>query len=63
MEKITELKLAEKWFADNGIIAYIVNNDDLYIKVGDFEIMVSSSEVSYRAELQIVSDDLKKEVF
>lgn len=46
----TELEKAKQWFSDKGIDSHI-SDDLLFLHVNDYEILVSSSEVSYRAEL------------
>ena len=45
-----EIELALKWFEMNDISAYNTN-EDLFVEVNnDTHILVSSSEISYRAE-------------
>jgi hypothetical protein len=51
MNKQQELALAKAWFESRGISARIVD-EELYIDVESYEVMVSSSEVLYRAELR-----------
>jgi hypothetical protein len=55
MEKnnlIKELKRANEWFKMHDIQSFIDDDNSLYIVVGDgFEIQLSPSEVSYRAQL------------
>jgi hypothetical protein len=51
MDKQQELALAKAWFESRGISAKITD-EDLYIDVECYEVMVSSAEVSYRAELR-----------
>jgi len=48
--KMDEIDDAIKWFKSNDIECYHTDGD-LYIKLNDFDILVSSSEISYRAEL------------
>lgn len=46
-----EIELALKWFEMNDISAYN-RNEDLFVEVNnDTHILVSSSEISYRADL------------
>ena len=51
---MTELKKAQRWFDANGIDCY-ANDDQLYVYVNVLgrlhEILVSTSEVMYRADL------------
>lgn len=50
--KIQELNDANEWFKLHDIQSFIDDDNSLYVVVGDgFEIQLSSSEVSYRAEL------------
>ena len=55
MEKnnlIKELKLANEWFKLHYVQSFINDENSLYIVVGDeFEVQLSSSEISYRAQL------------
>ena len=53
MNKIKEVELALKWFEMNDISAYIdTDKTSIYIKVNnDTHVLVSGSEVSYRADL------------
>lgn len=47
-----EIELALKWFEMNDISAYNTNNEDLFVEVNnDTHILVSNSEISYRADL------------
>lgn len=51
MEK-TKLIQAKKWFEDNGIRCYTQGDEELFIIVGDdIHVMVSHSEIEYRAEI------------
>ena len=47
---MTELERANKWFEINNIKSFI-HDGSIYIKVEDYELQLSSSEISYRAEL------------
>lgn len=47
---MNELQKAKQWFLDRGIDARI-NDDGLYIQIQEYEVLVSTSEVMYRAEL------------
>lgn len=47
---MTELERANKWFEINNIKSFI-DDGSIYIKVEDSELQLSSSEISYRAEL------------
>lgn len=47
---MTEIQKAKQWFNDRGIESYI-NDDGLYIKVQEYDVLVSNSEILYRAEL------------
>ena len=48
---VGELNQAIRWFKTNGVHAY-EEDGTVYIEVaGEYEIQISSSEVSYRAEL------------
>lgn len=51
MDKQQELALAKAWFESRGISAWITN-EDLYIDVETYDVMVSSAEVYHRAELR-----------
>lgn len=46
----TELQQAKAWFNSRGIESWIYDGE-LMIKVESYEVMVSHSEVMYRAEL------------
>lgn len=48
---IQEIIDAEKWFALHEYATTIVDGSSLYIDLYDFEFQLSTSEVSYRAEL------------
>lgn len=48
--KMDEIDNAIKWFKSNDIFCY-VDDGSIYIKVNDFDIQISGSEISYRAEL------------
>ena len=51
---IEETKLALKWFTKNNIKAYIdTDKTSIYIKVNNVDVLVSGSEVSYRADLYL----------
>ena len=53
MEEYTEeTKMALAWFKKNNISAYIdTDKTSIYIKVNDIDILISGSEISYRADL------------
>lgn len=49
---IEETKLALKWFEANDIQAYIdTDKTSIYIQVNKEDLLISGSEVSYRASL------------
>jgi hypothetical protein len=51
LNKMTEIQKASAWFHLNGIKNNI-NDDQLYVIIMDtFSVMVSNSEILYRAEL------------
>jgi len=50
MNNYTEKQLALAWFEKQGIKTY-ESNGDVYIIVDTYHIMISSSEISYRADL------------
>jgi hypothetical protein len=50
MHQFEELEKAMQWFILEDIQCYHTEGE-LYIKVNDFDIQVSSSEISYRADL------------
>lgn len=58
---MTELEKASKWFASKKIDSYI-NDDQLYVYIQGFdllyEVLVSTSEVTYRAELYDIEYNL-----
>jgi hypothetical protein len=47
----TELQKALLWFEQNGFECYSDDDNTIYLVVNDFNVQVSTSEVSYRAEL------------
>ena len=50
MNQLTKLQKAKLWFDSRGIECYIQGNEKLYVVInGSYDIMVSSSEVMYRA--------------
>jgi hypothetical protein len=52
MNQSTELQKAKLWFESRGIECYIHDNEELYVVINSsYDIMVSNSEVMYRAEL------------
>ena len=53
MNTLTEIQQAKQWFEDRGISCYECNENyfDLMIRVDGYDIMISHSEISYRAEL------------
>jgi hypothetical protein len=49
---IKEIELALKWYQMHGIDAYVDDQTSVYIEMdNDISIMVSSSEISFRADL------------
>ena len=56
LEVSKEMLDALAWFRDNDIPATI-DDGSLFIEVNSYEIMVGSSEVSYRAELKKCSKE------
>lgn len=58
---MTELEKASKWFASKSIDSHI-NDDQLYVYVQGFdllyEVLVSTSEVIYRAELYDLENNI-----
>ena len=50
MKEITKAEKCARYFANNGIDSYR-DGEDVFITVNGLHILVSSSEVSYRAEL------------
>lgn len=52
MENKEELELALKWFEEEGVPSYEEDGNIYVAVVGDWQIQISSSEVSYRAGLQ-----------
>jgi hypothetical protein len=55
MEKVI-LEYANKWFKLHGIPTFI-DDGSMYVQVSDgFELQLSTSEVSYRAELFLESE-------
>ena len=52
MNQLTKLQKAKLWFKSRGIECYIQGNEELYVVINSsYDIMVSSSEVMYRADL------------
>lgn len=49
--ELNELQKALLWFEHNGFECYTDDNISIYLVVNDFNVQVSTSEVSYRAEL------------
>lgn len=49
--ELNELQKALLWFEHNGFECYTDDNTSIYLVVNDFNVQVSTSEVSYRAEL------------
>lgn len=49
--ELNELQKALLWFEHNGFECYTNDNTSIYLVVNDFNVQVSTSEVSYRAEL------------
>ena len=49
--ELNELQKALLWFEHNGFECYTDDNSSIYLVVNDFNVQVSTSEVSYRAEL------------
>ena len=45
-----EIELALKWFDASEIPAYC-DDGAIYVQFGDYDVQISSAEVSYRAEL------------
>jgi hypothetical protein len=51
VQKLSEIETALLWFKGNGFHAFEDGEGSIYISVNDFNIQVTNSEVSYRAEL------------
>lgn len=52
MNKIKEVELALKWYKMHGIDAYEDTDKNVYIQLdNDIHVLVSDSEVSFRADL------------
>ena len=52
MDDMYEKQQAMNWFEENGIKSYLTGGTDIYIRVGEHDILIAQSEVSYRADLQ-----------
>ena len=50
---MTDKDYCIKWFKSKNVEAYssLENQDDVYIVLNNIEVVISTSEVSYRAEL------------
>ena len=50
---MTDKDYCIKWFKSKNVVAYssLENQDDVYIVLNNIEVVISPSEVSYRAEL------------
>jgi hypothetical protein len=58
---MTQLERANKWFQINNISSFIYDGN-IYIKIGDSELELSSSEINYRAELFLEYQIFKMEL-
>ncbi len=50
MNNFWEKQLALAWFEQRGIKAY-ETDDNIYIRVDDYDIQISTSEIMFRADL------------
>ncbi len=51
VQKLSEIETALLWFKENGFHAFEDGEGLIYISVNDFNIQVTNSEISYRAEV------------